>query len=251
VTNETLHAINHHLSRLEKRLIEEYSRVKADSRADLLYIVLPRAQTREHLVTLNILHKELLGTADSRKLELVTDLHDELRIRMIVLRDLLEREIPIPYLERVLGELKTPQPSGQPSPSAQMRTTNREEPEGWLRRLLASIPLLGMFFRRRPAATPSRRAPARETAAVDRDQPQLPEEVMRTMGLHYLMEEDQLNLVKPGKELPRVTHGKKLPPLFARFITRDLTEVHFATRAYPKIARTPEELRRKLSEKLK
>jgi hypothetical protein len=167
---------------------------------------------------------------------------------------LLEREIPIPYLERVLGELKTPQPSGQPSfqsPSAQMRTTSREEPEGWLRRLLASIPLLGMFFRRRPAATPSRRAPARETAAVDRDQPQLPEEVMRTMGLHYLMEEDRLNLIKPGKELPRITHGKKLPPLFSRFITRDLAEVHFATRAYPKIARTPEELRRKLSEKLK
>lgn len=255
VTDDTLQAINQNLSLLEKRLIKEYARVKAEASSDLLYIVLPREQAREHLVTLNTLHKQLMGTADSRKLTLVTDLHDELRIRMVVLRDLLEREIPIPYLERALGELRVPQPSGPPptrAPAAE-RTPGREEDEGWLRRLLGSLPLLGALLRRKPAVAISRRtvqpAPARNAAAGYAEQTALPEEVMRTMGLHYLMEEDQLKLLRSGKELPRITHGYKLPPLFSRFVARDLAEAHFATRAYPKIARTPEELRRKLSDK--
>jgi hypothetical protein len=255
VTDDTLQAISQNLSRLEKRLIKEYARVKAEAPSDLLYLVLPREQAREHLVMLNSLHKQLMGTADSRKLALVTDLHDELRIRMIVLRDLLEREIPIPYLERALGELRVPQPSGPPPtrvPAAES-ASGGEEYEGWLRRLLASLPLLGTLLRKKPAVAVSRRtvqpAPARSVDIEEREQAQLPEEVMRTMGLHYLMEEDQLKLLKSGRELPRITHGYKLPQQFARFVTRDLAEAHFATRASPKIARTPEELRRKLADK--
>ena len=76
-----------------------------------------------------------------------------------------------------------------------------------------------------------------------------PLEVMQTFGLHYLMEEDQLELIDPQNALPRVTHGSRLPPMLSRFVARDLAEAHFATRAVPKVARTPEELRRKLAER--
>lgn len=253
--DDTLQAISQNLSQLEKNLLREYARVKAEAPSDLLYLVLPREQAREHLVMLNSLHKQLMGTADSRMLALVTDLHDELRIRMIVLRDLLEREIPIPYLERALGELRVPQPSGPPPtrlPVAES-TPGWKDDEGWLKRLLASLPLLGALLRKKPAGAVSRRtvqpAPRRSAEVEEMEQAQLPAEVMRTMGLHYLMEEDRLKLLKSGRELPRITHGYKLPPQFSLFVARDLAEAHFATRAYPKIARTPEELRRKLSDK--
>jgi hypothetical protein len=255
VTDDTLQAIGQNLSQLEKSLLKEYARVKAEAPSDLRYIVLPREQAQEHLVTLNTLHKQLMGTANSRKLELVTDLHDELRIRMIVLRDLLEREIPIPYLERALGELRVPQPSGLPPKRvpAPESASGGEEDEGWLKRLLASLPLLGALLRKKPAGAVSRRtvqpAPTSSADVEEMEQAQLPVEVMRTMGLHYLMEEDRLKLLKSGRELPRITHGYNLPPQFSLFVARDLSEAHFATRAYPKIARTPEELRRKLSDK--
>ncbi|MCW8957417.1 MAG: hypothetical protein OQL21_00040, partial [Gammaproteobacteria bacterium] len=72
--DDTLQPISIKLSRLEKTLLEAYSRTRAESSSELLYIVLPREQARSHLATLKTLHDELLGTADSGKLQLVTDL---------------------------------------------------------------------------------------------------------------------------------------------------------------------------------
>lgn len=252
--------ISQELARLEKNLIEAYSYIKAASSSELLYIVLPREQAREYLASLKGLYDALQGSGDNRELQLVTDLHDELRIRMIVLRDLLEREIPVPYLERVLTELKVPAKlaTAAPSPTRQVgdtRDTRTPARETLLSRLFGWLPLIGGLFRRTPRtpATPQRTTPSAPAAEPQSDmsapQPSPPLQVMQTMGLHYLMEEDRLKLLESGKELPRVTHGFKLPPILSRFVARDLAEVHFATRAQPKIARTPEELRRKLAEK--
>lgn len=253
-----LEPISRELTRLEKDLIEAYSYIKAASSSELIYIVLPREQARDYLATLKGLYDALQGSGDSRELQLVTDLHDELRIRMIVLRDLLEREIPLPYLERVLTELKDPAllATAAPAPPRQSSNTSYTSApsrETLLSRLFGWLPLIGGLFRRAPRApaTPPRTTPSAPVADVQSatTPPTPPLQVMQTMGLHYLMEEDQLKLVEAGKELPRVTHGFKLPPILSRFVARDLTEAHFATRAQPKIARTPEELRRKLAEK--
>lgn len=254
----TLEPISRELVRLEKNLIEAYAYIKAASSSELLYIALPREQARDYLAILKGLSDALQGSGDSRELQLVTDQHDELRIRMIVLRDLLEREIPVPYLERVLTELKDPtlHATTATPPLHQHSNTSYTSPaETLLSRLFGWLPLIGGLFRRKSRTpSPSRRTiPSAAAADTQADatppQPAPPLQVMQTMGLHYLMEEDQLKLMESGKELPRVTHGFKLPPLLSRFVARDLAEAHFATRAQPKIARTPEELRRKLAEK--
>jgi hypothetical protein len=72
---------------------------------------------------------------------------------------------------------------------------------------------------------------------------------MRTIGLHYLMEEDHQKLVKADQVMPRLSHGIKLPEAIARYVARDLNASHFALRARQGIARTPDELRRKLAER--
>lgn len=262
--DDNLQPISHRLSLIEKQIMAAYSRIKAEASADLLYIVLPREMAREHLAKLKQLYDELIGGGDSKKLCLVTDLHDELRIRMIVLRDLLQREIPVPYLERVLTDLKEPSRSTAVTPSPEKSVTKAttrvrtEEPvdEGLLSGLFGSLfggrkATRSEQHMRRPSAPAASHSAATEKPAEQGTENRPPLEVMQTFGLHYLMEEDQLELIDPENALPRVTHGSRLPPILSRFVARDLAEAHFATRAVPRVARTPEELRRKLAEREK
>lgn len=254
--DEKLRPISLQLSRLEKGLIEEYTEIKAAAGPDLMYAVLPRERARGYLDIVASLSEALQATGDPRNLHLVTELHDQLRIRIMILRDLLEREVPVPYIERTVAEIRDPQfgtaPSTPARPTAHTTTETPEPTKGWFRQWLARLPLIGRLFPERPAATTGghrtvQLGPADEGPA--KQAPPLAKEVMQTMGLHYLMEEDQLNLIKSGQELPRITHDHKLPASFARFVSVDLAETHFATRASDAIARTPEELRRKLAER--
>ncbi|WP_139181436.1 hypothetical protein [Thiohalomonas denitrificans] len=249
----TLLPIDLELTQLEESLLEEYARLREDSAIGLVYILLPRKRTEHYLARLRPLYERLQGTTDTHNLQLVTELHDELRVRVMVLRNLLEREVPLIYLERALTEIIDPESTlSIRTHPAERYTPRRPEPkDGILRRLLSSVPLLGSFFQQKATAsgirTKKNTASNANSAAPSKDFPA--KNVRRTMGLHYLMEEDRLHLIKPGEALPRITHSPGLPPSLARFVTRDLSEAHFATRASSNIARTPEQLKRKLAER--
>lgn len=219
--DEQLQTIDLELSRLERVVLDKYEQLEASAGPSAIHVIIPWEQAHEHLAELEVLSDRLHGGGSGGMLQLVTDEHDQLRVRIIVLRNLLERDIPVPYLSRVFNELRKESVATATAPSS-------------LSTAAASNPFLG---EQQPKEAPAEA---------------LPLEVMQTMGLHYLMEEDQQQLVKPEQAMPRVTHGSQLPMTLSRFVARDLAEAHFATRPLkPKIARTPEELRQKLAARAK
>jgi hypothetical protein len=78
---------------------------------------------------------------------------------------------------------------------------------------------------------------------------------LRLIYLHKLMEEDRQHLLTKTQRPPRVEDGVTIPAYIANFSARDFAESHFAVRPKPSkepkepIARTPEELRAKLSKR--
>lgn len=249
--DENLVQVDIDLRHLEKQIIIHYERLEATAPPNMVYLMIPFEEAQGYLAALEALNQRLHG--GSGMLQLVTDDHDQLRIRTVVLRNLLEREIPKPYLGRVISEIRdtsTPTDSPvSPFPASADAGQTAERASG------------GMFGRfdgdeqdrQRPASgsPPRFTAPQHSDSGSGSEEDEaLPVEVMRTMGLHYLMEEDTQKLVKPDQAMPRVTQGSQLPASLARFVAKDLAEAHFATRPLrPKIARTPDELRRKLADR--
>lgn len=258
MSDDTLPLIQARLGKLESQVLQEYERAKDLHQKAPVYVTLPEESARAFLEQVSQLYQQLIGGGDVRFLQLVTDLHDELRIRAQVLRDLLERDIPFQYLDRVLNEIRdtrhiitSTELSG--AGAAPVRSETAEVTAGG--GLLSSLPVVGKWFTR-PAEKPDvadRAGRGKPGAQAEPEQGQeespLSLDSMRTIGLHYLMEEDHSKLVKTEQLMPRLSHGIKLPAAIARYVTQDLTASHFATRVRQGIARTPEELRRKLAER--
>lgn len=214
-------------------------------------IHIPDVERRQLTERLEAIRNDLFGTADTTTLRLVTEQHDTLRIRLIYLEHLLRRDIPRPYVEQALREFTgskgpAPTPATTPVREVPVIVPESEGLLGFLRQLL-----FGRRSRRTPArarrgATSSPVAVAPVTAPV----PDLPESELRIIYLHKLMEQDAMKLLADTDRPPALPRDVHLPPYLARFSVRDFAETHFAvriTQGKRDIARTPEELRRKLA----
>jgi hypothetical protein len=235
--SENLTQIERRLESLEAAVVQEYSSRKLDALRDGQdRIALNEQKIDQFARHLGELQTALYATGDPKKLQIVSELHDLLRIRMISIQHILEREIPKPYAEQALFEGDR---DGGYAASGRLPAASTKAP--------ARSSLLGRVFQRGEPAKPA--SPSRPATPP-------PSNHMRILHLHKLMEEDKQHLMAPAERPPHVqaaAPGSANPsPAEAayRFKVKFVAETHHGQRvATEKIARTPEELRAKLAKR--
>lgn len=272
MSDNLLPQIEESLDVLERELIEKFMQAQYKAEiADIQYVRLPLEQGRHLLGELKNLRDQLIATGDTSNLQLVTDFHDELRIRIIYLSHLLDRDIPYAYLEKSLAELKEYAP---PKVQQTARPTNALPEEAAPKETGGLFgTLMGLFSgkekeKEAPAARPSPVRPvdlskvSNEATGQEASDPRprlangklMPEPLQRVIMLHHYMEEDKEQLVKEGQQIPKLSEKIKLPSAITEFLARDLGGNLLRQknkRPFNGTARTPEELRRKLEEREK
>lgn len=240
------------LDNLECIVGEEYGRLKIEAAAEgLQYIRIPIRVADGFRHHLSAIWAALFGNGPG-DLRLVTEEHDELRLRVQLLEHLLERDIPYAYMARVCCEPgRLPQLFEAASPRT--REAVAEAPLAgalpwWRGGLVALIDRLRRWLDPSAASQAVAQVPVRrpEPAAA----PLIPEYLQRLVLLYRLMQEDEEHLVQPGQALPPLTiHSARLEELL-RFVASETGGRFLLDRAEAlSVARTPEELSRKLRDR--
>ncbi len=250
-----LESLDHDLGRLEQAMVKLFRALEAKAEAENdKFIRMPAEAYRALKARLEALKAELFSTGDTTKLRLVTDQHDAIRIRLIYAENLLKRDIPRPYVEQALREFTGAQGQTCPVPAAVSAPVATTQKTGllatfahWLKALLGGGKAAPPQSRRTTIAGTVEKTPDKEGL----EPLTLPEHELRLIYLHKLMEEDVLALLDEKDRPPSLPSHVKLPDYLARFSARDFAEAHFNVRVKEnrRIARTPEELRRKLAER--
>lgn len=255
---DDLNAIDAELAKIECALVRALREGKAEADdVGSALVRLPKAFGEGVLASVAGLQSRLYESSDSGNLRLVCDLHDALRVRLIYIDNLLRHDIPRPYAELALREFqKSPHPPAAPGQAVTQPLPMRFESvrKGVFARLLEAVARLlgigrGSASEPRQVPQTGKRAPAADTnPALEAEKRS--EDELRLMYLHALIEDDELHLVERENRIKPLPVDLPRPRYVATFSARDFAENHFGARtSAPRqsIARTPEELRRKLA----
>lgn len=253
--SDKLKPVEEQIRALEASVIKAYREcVDKGTEADEKFVRFPDDIKQRIASEAKAVETALYSTGDITNLSLVSDRHDELRIRTIFIQHLLERDIPIPYVRQALTEFKK-QPdskvtaSGNPIGAHAPDKYRDEEKQGLIGRFLSF--LFGGGKPKTKTVPVQRPRPVAKTPELP-----MPEDELRVILLHKLMEEDSHHLLSDQqrvRDLPRDIH---IPSFIANFQTKEYAGTYIANRVRRKkegtkenesIARTPEELRAKLA----
>jgi len=254
------------LEQLERIVIDEYFRLEAEAAVtEGDYIRVPEGVAKWFQHHVSSIWDDLFG-GEGGRLTLVSEEHDEVRLRLMVLERLLERDIPFDYLERALRRslvlgTSPPAPARAPLRVVQVEAVPSTQRIGWRARLGGWLHAWGQWLR---TGARARLAESAADTPVDRPAPVVPvitpvvqveggeqplsEHLQRLLFLYRIMQEDPQGLVRPGQQLGPLNVRVALGGEVARFYARDLGEQFWYRRDPGRegAARTPDELRRKL-----
>lgn len=263
VVSKSLNEWREKLEQLERIVMDEYYRLEAEAAVGGVdYIRIPEPIAHGFLRHMTDMWHKLFGSAD-RDLALVSDEHDELRLRLMVLERLVERDIPFAYLDRALSRFLDLRPrvaavaSPRSPPVEEVLVLRRGHfASEWI--ATAKALLVGALDRLRARLLPTQPTPLEAPSiplvaqiqpdAAPYTPPAIPEHLLRLILLYKLMQEDAQGLMAPEQRLAPLDTRWTLHGEAARFYARDLHEQFWNVRpvAGDVQARTPEELRRKL-----
>jgi hypothetical protein len=197
---------------------------------------------------------------DTANLQIVSDYHEELRIRLMMLDHLVDREVPWVYLERALNCVlekvvlldrdasNTSQTAVVALPQVSARVSVWREKPVWWRRLFA-----GNRASRSASKKPRQSLAVRASAAACQRFERLPEYLKRLSLIYHFMEMDDLNLLDKMRLVPSLGRHFSLQGTIAVFDAEDLGECFWGERlrqgSSEPIAKTVEELKEKLRKK--
>jgi hypothetical protein len=263
---ETLDSYESTLTGLERQVIAHYTDAKGMAESEnKKYICLPQDISSSLLEILTPLRKNLTRGDESGKLELVSEQHDNLRIRMMYLTDLLERDIPIDYMDRAFSSFRDFEHLKVESSLASQRANtsignvqNESQKAGLMRSLFGWVfadssktPRAAQQQSRHKVPTSCLRNKANYEQLRDNSNGSV--STKKLVVLRYSMEKDPSKLVKSGQKLNPMPQPPFVVSLLSHFEARDLGDTHFShDKDWEQLkARTPEELRRKLAQREK
>ncbi len=246
-------------ARVEKALLDGYRRLLDASYAQSSqWCRLPESMAEHFRRLVKRLQQGLFAsTHDARHLRVVSDHHEELRIRLMMLEHLIDREVPWAYLERALNcvlekvvlldrnavasTLASSAVLEGGVPQVRVHTTR----ESWWRRLFSR-------GKRGPEARGSIRPKlaVRISEGARRRFERLPEYLKRLSLIYHFMEVDDLKLLGAVRCVPSLGRYFSLQGTVAVFEAKDLGGCHWGQRhkreAFDAVARSVDELQEKL-----
>ena len=244
--DDSLDSIDVALTGLERQVLGQYSAAGKDTQSR--YVRLAAAQAKSLLEALKPMYQKLLGGSRGGRLELVSERHDELRLRMMYINDLIRRDIPVDYMNRAFAAFNVVERHRRPAQPRTDKRTSERESKGFMQNLFT-----GKRTNPGAARQPTEAASATRTASAppQDDDTQHSVETKQVILLHHMMETDPMQLVKPEQKIKPTRQPPFVLRLVSTFVGRDVGEAHFAQGKDWNMmkARSPEELRRKLAQR--
>ena len=266
-TDEELQKIAGFLTKLEQAIIVEYRKLLESGcgyASELLK--LPVDGKKRYSNYVKKLLQALHSTGDASNLQVVSALHEDLRIRLMVLDHLLERDAPYAYLERALNcalnkvvlvdnskqkKEETKRPGQHEATNVTTNLHDKYEESGFFSSMVSAL-----FGKRKPQSKPGLK-PVKKFNRISLAElgiksgfQQLPDHLKRLYLLYNFMEVDDLDLMA-GNRVPGIGHGFMMQGTLAVFVAGNGVAQHWDHRgdrqdAKNNIARNVEELRKKL-----